>query len=581
MPIKAEDPRLNIWKDRIERSKKIRKKMLKEVKEYIQFYIGNQWGSRKTTLSEKPVINLIFSHIKTQIPSLYFRNPKWYCRPKGKKEELPQLKIHAKLAEAFLNYYANENLGISLKKQMRLAILDAFFAFGTMKVGYIADFEANPNYGKYNTLGQDEKGNPIYEVDKVSGELMKDDMEEVITNEAFYARRRSPRVMLFDPECEGYFEDGRYIAEEIVKSVQDVKNSKLYENTENLEPSFSVKPGYNLDEKDKEDMPEITEDLERVTLYEIYDLEHDKLIVLAEDHDLFLRDENMPDGIEGSPYEFLRFNEIPDELHPLSDIKNLKPIQEEHNLGRAMIMTHAKRFARKYGYKDGTFPPGEEATEMEKLKDPEDGGFFKYAEEMPIPLEDAKLDPSVYQNFQQTKEDFWKAAGSTEHERGTIERRKTAFEAGKISKEAGIRKEDKKSLTEDFAAGIGAKLLQSFQANLTIEQAVEVAGEVGKGWKNISREDIVGQFTVGVEIGSAAPAIPEFERKDFVGIIEVITRMPPDLVMTFVNFEGLLKVLPRLFPLISEEEVINSSEKVKEMQQLLEQRRQQEQQRKQ
>ena len=252
-----------------------------------------------------------------------------------------------------------------------------------------------------------------------------------------------------------------------------------------------------------------------VTLYEIYDLEHDKLIVLAEDHDEFLRDENIPDGIEGSPYEFLRFNEIPDELHPLSDIKNLKPIQEEHNLGRAMIMTHAKRFGRKYGYKDGTFPPGEEDAEMEKLKDPEDGGFFKYAEEMPIPMLDAPLDSAVYQNFQQTSIDFHKVGGSTEHERGTVERRKTAFEAGQISKEAGIRKEDRKSLTEDFAAGVGAKLLQSFQANLTIEQAVEIAGQAGMQWQNISRENITGQFTVGVEIGSAAPAIPEFERQDF------------------------------------------------------------------
>lgn len=581
MPIKAENPRLNIWRDRIERSKKIRKKYFREVKTYIQFFVGNQWGDRKVTLSEKPVVNLIFSYVKTRIPFLYFQNPKWFCRPKGRKEEMSQLKIHAQLAETFLNYYAKENLGISLKKQMRLAILDAFFAFGVMKVGYIADFEANPNYGKFNTLGQDEKGDPIYEVDKVTGELMKDDVKEIITNEAFYAKRRSPRVMLFDPECENYFEDGRYIAEEIVKSVEDAKNSKLYENTKNLEPSFSVKPGYSLEEKDKEDMPEIKEDLERITLYEIYDLEHDKLLVLADGHDEFLRDENMPDGIEDSPYEFLRFNEVPDELYPMSDIKNLKPVQEEHNLGRAMIMTHAKRFGRKYGYTNNTFSPGEEEREMEKLKDPEDGTFFKYSEEMPKVLEDAKLDASVYQNFQQTKEDFYKVGGSTEHERGTIERRKTAFEAGQISKEAGIRKEDAKSLTEDFAAGTGTKLLQSMKANLTIEQAVEIAGQAGMQWQNISRENIVGQFTVGVEIGSAAPAIPEFERQDFMGILETITRMPPDLVMVHVNFEGLLRVIPKLFPLVSAEDVINSPEKAQQMQQMLEQRRQQEQQRKQ
>jgi len=578
MVAKAENPRMNIWRDRIERSKKIRKKFLKEVKEFIDFYVGIQWGSRKTTLSEKAVVNLIFNHIKTQLPFLYFQNPKWYCRPKGNKDNIVQTKLNAQLAQTFLNYYAKENLGIALKKEMRLAILDAYFAFGTIKVGYVADFEINPNYEKFNILGQDERGDPIYEVNSETGEIMRDETEEIVTNEAFYARRRSPRVMLFDPEAENYFEGGRYIAEEIVKSVQDVKNSKLYENTKNLEPSFSVKPGYALDEQDKDDMPEIREDLERITLYEIYDLEHDKLIVLADDHDEFLRDENMPEGIEDCPYEFLRFNEIPDELYPLSDIKNLKPVQEEYNLGRSMIMTHAKRFARKYGYKSDTFPPGEEATEIEKFKDPEDGTLFKYLESMPEPVKDAPLDAAVYASFEQSKQDFREVGGATEHERGVVERRKTAYEAAQIAKPAGIRREDRKSLVEDFASGIGRKFVQSMQANLTIEEAVEIAGQAGMEWQNVSRENIAGEFYIGVEVGTAAPSIPEFERQELMNVFQVISQMPSELVMIHVNFEGILKSLPKYFPLIESDEIINTPEKAKQMKDWITQMKQKQQQ---
>ena len=232
-----DNPRLNVWRDRIERSKKFRKKQLKDVAKYIKFMQGDQWGDRKVTITEKPVINLIFSHIKTQLPNLYFQNPNFYCRPKQNLtvEDMPRMVNDARLAQFFLNYYTKENLGIALKKQVRLAILDAFFCYGVIKVGYTGNFEINTNFGKNKVLAEEPDGTPVYETDPVTGEVMKDEDEHILTNEAFYARRVSPLHILIDPECENYFEDGRYIAQEIVKSVQDVKNSKLYENVDELD----------------------------------------------------------------------------------------------------------------------------------------------------------------------------------------------------------------------------------------------------------------------------------------------------------------------------------------------------------
>jgi len=567
----SEDPRLNVWRDRIERSKKFRKKQLKDVGKYIQFLIGNQWSDRKVTLSEKPVINLIFSHIKTQLPYLYFQNPQFYCRPKQtfSSKFMEQLVQDAKLAQIFLNYYTQENLGIALKKQVRLSILDAFFSFGVIKVGYSGNFEVNANFGKNKVLGEEIDGSPIYETDSITGEVLKDEDETILTNEAFYARRISPMHILVDPECENYFEDGRYIGQEIVKSLHDVKNSKLYDNTDKLEASFNIEPNIEIEGDKLSDHPDLEHDLQRITIYELYDLEHDKLIVVADGHDEFLRDEKTPDGIEGTPFEFLRFNEVPDKPYPMSDIKPLKPIQEEYNIGRGMIMTHAKRYGRKYGYKEDTFAGPDGATEMEKLKDPEDGTLFKYQGEMPSPLIDAPLDSAVYQNFAQTLIDFREAAGSTEMERGVVERRKTAYEASKISGGGEIRKGDRRSLVADFMAGIGHKLLQSMQSNLTLDNAIEIAGEIGKQWKTINRDSISGDYTVGVEIGSLSPKIPELERQELMQVFQFIAQMPPELVITKVNFGGILKSLPKYFPLLSAHEIINSPEEEQKMIQFL------------
>jgi len=573
MPTPTKEKRLNIWIDRVERAAKKRKAYFKTIKKYKKFYDGEQWGDKKVTLKDKTTVNLIFAHIKSQIPFLYFQNPKWYVRPKGIHKA--QFAENARLAEMMLNYYVEENLRISLKKQIRLAILDAFFAFGVIKTGYIADFETNKNFGQPKVLGEDEAGKPIYDVSE-SGEMIIDEEEEIVTNEAFYARRVSPAQMLFDPECENYFEDGRWIGQEIIKSYHDVKNSKLYKNTSTLEPSYFAKTGYPLDKTDgaywEDGVPEVKEDVSRIKLYEVYDLEHDKLIVFAEGHDKFLRYEDIPDGIDGSPFSFLRFNESPDEMYPLSDIKSLKPIQEEYNVGRAMILTHAKRFARKYGYILEKFAGDDPGKEIEKLKDPEDGALFQ-VNELPLkgviePLNDAPLDSAVYANFEQTKQDFREVGGATEHERGLVERRKTAYEASKIAGAASIRKQDRGSLVEDFCSEIGTKLLQSMQANLTLGMVVEIVGEEGvKQWQTVSREDIVGEYNVGVTVGTSAPRTPEFEKRDLLELIQVLAQLPREVILPKINVGGLIQEMLKLYPLVDARAIINTPEEEQAMEQ--------------
>ncbi len=143
------DPKVAVWHDRIERSKRLRKKAMKEAKLFIDFYEGKQWGKSMSGLSEKLTVNLIFNHVKTQIPTLYFTNPKFFCNPKRMEVTAEQ----ADAAQRLLNYYLNEeNRGVPFKMQMRLAILDAFFSFGAIKAGNEQDFDENPQLGKRNIM---------------------------------------------------------------------------------------------------------------------------------------------------------------------------------------------------------------------------------------------------------------------------------------------------------------------------------------------------------------------------------------------------------------------------------------------
>ncbi len=568
LPKEKEKAEVTIWFDRIERGKKLRKKKLKEVKKLVQYYKSNQWTD-VSGYKEKPVVNLIFSHIKSQIPFLYFQNPKWYVRPKPNHLKY---RANAEAATNYLNYYVGENLRITLKRQMRLSILDAFFFFGVMKSGYTAEVLPNENYGKPKVLGyeDDNEDKPIYDVDEKTGEVKKDEEEEILISDKFSARRISPAAIIIDTECQNYFEDGRYIIEEISLPLEDVKSDKRYKNTEDLTESYDIETSLSISDEDKKDADysELKSSLRRITIYEIYDLEHNKLKVLAEGlKDKFLRNEKTPDGIDGHPYSFLQFNDIPDEPYPLSDLRVLKSPQDEANKSLSLIASHAKRYGRKFGYIESLI----EDDEMKKLESGEDGVMFK-VKELPLNkvvevLPTTPLDNSVYMYNDQSRQNFDKLASTTEADRGMVERRKTAYEASKIYGSSDFRKEDRRSQVEDFAADVGQKLLQAMQVHFTPEDALEISPEDASNWIVLKdRKDIEGQFNVGVIIGSATPKLPEYERTDFATFAQTLAMFPKELLQVKLNFDEMLRAVTKMFPSLEDISLLNDKNTQKQIQ---------------
>jgi hypothetical protein len=119
-------------------------------------------------------------------------------------------------------------------------------------------------------------------------------------------------------------------------------------------------------------------------------------------------------------------------------------------------------------------------------------------------------------------------------------------------------------LVEDFAADVGSKMLQSMQANMTIDDAVEISGKDGAvEWKTVSKESIKGQMTVSVEVGSSTPKLPEYEREDFVAFMQAMQIIPPEQFQIYINMEGLMKAIPRMFPAIEDLDLLNNEQEIK------------------
>ena len=521
MPVtKAERERLNIWKNRVGWSRENRKNALDAYETYKFYFMGEQWETlTRTALSDVIMINLIFAHIRSTLPMLYFQNPHYYVRPKR-----AEFKTSAEIAEWVLNYFCDKG---KIKREIRLATLDALLMIGIVKDGYNPVFITNPKKGQRVIAGIDENGNEILVVDPETNEMIVEP-DELLYSEDFFSKRVSPKNMLFDPEKKNFLDDMNWIGEEIIQRLDDVKTNEYFKNRDKVKESHFAtdKQYYGM-----QSQTEVKDDLKRVKLIHIYDFKDESFKIYAEgqqNQDLgFLFEDNIPDGINYHPYSILKFHEIPDEFFPLSEVKLLKPIQDEINKARSILMIHAKRFLRKYEFETGYFADEEE---KEKFKEPEDGMLVEVnrgALGKLQPIQDATVDPALYEHMGRLLADFWMVAGRTEQERGIVERRKTMFESSQIEKYGQLRSQDAISLVEDFAKDIAKKKLDQLQANLRVPVAIEIAGEIGKYWEEgLTKENIYGDFDLQIDIGATTPKVPEVEREQLVKFLDLISSIP-------------------------------------------------------
>jgi hypothetical protein len=525
---KTERERLQIWRNRVGWSRTKREPAIKRYEQFKRFYIGDQWDPTATSLENPLIVNLIYSHIKATLPGLYFQDPYFFLEPREKTYE-PNIPV----GESVLNYYVKHN---KMKRYVRLATLDAILFMGILKVGYDPQFMSNPRGGGKVSAGQDEKGNDVWITDPQTGQPLVEP-EELLTEDNFFIERVSPANMLFDAEPTNFIEDGTWIGEEIIERLDKVQDNPDYSFRSKLKETHIASKETFVG---PEDNPDVQDDLKRIRLVHIYDFIDGVYRVYADGQESnvgFLYEEDIDKGIDLHPYSVLKFHEIPDETYPLSEVQVLSPIQVEYNKMITMLVTHAKRFVRKYTAEMGTF--GDPA-EKEKLLEPEDGMIVEIVKGMTgkiMPIQDAMMDPAILQCLQEIPMAFWKTAGASESERATVERRKTMFEASQISKYTQLRNEDRVSLVEDWISNIGKKLYDQLQANLRVPTAIKISNKYGQFWKEgITKDDIQGDFDVNVRIGSTKPKIPEFEKQDMAEFMQALSTIPN--IQAYLNPPG-------------------------------------------
>jgi hypothetical protein len=527
------------WEAKIKDGKEVRDTWIKtfRIADLDKYYEGFQ---RPSSWPEDDffAVNMINPNVREQMDNLYARNPEFVVKPKTTRLPVTPdvtkfLETQATLRQSAVNYLFKEK---KYRKEIKRALYDAYVKFGVVKTYYEPYLEDNEKAGE-NFLGR----NQLPVIDRKTGEELKQPKQRLV-NEVFEVKRRNPLCMIFDPWADSET-SLKWIAEEVEYTVEEIKYNDLFSNTEDIKATSIITSGEGDQLKQKERIRKKGDKLEGkrktsiwgqskgdydeqevVTCYEIYDLVNDQIIVIADGHDTELREDQVPNGIEGHPYEFLIFQNRSDSAYPIPEIFNQLGVQDEYNITRNQILLHRKRYGRKYEVGKNDY----DEDELSKLEEPYDGMVIKRKGDGRItPIADPSLDQAVYFDTQQLKGDFLDIAGGLGE--GQISKIEKATVGQMVQQRAQSRKAGKETEFYDFLSKISSKLVMLIEEEMTLPMAISIVGPSGQQWQQLHKGDIKSlhaEYNYDVVIGSTNPRNLDNDRSSWLAFLQILAASP-------------------------------------------------------
>ena len=518
------------WEERISRAKRFKEDdFLKPFKVEMGrcYFEGKQ--NPGWPVNEWLTINKIYAHVKAQLPVLYSIDPYFYVGLKKSYKADPMsivlMEQKGKIRQSYLNYLKGET---GLKEKARMGIQDAFFSYGVMKIHYCAEQRDNPD-----------KGRPIYDDDEIElrgddGQVLREP-DYIPINERYELSWIHSDNILFSEDAEPMEDKWHWIAEKFIMSKSEMKNNKWIDKKilEDIPPKSmrQAKREPNVRGALKKHEEDSSPDSEYYVGYEIYDLDSNNWLILIEDAPEIAKAPGpLPPGTENHPYAILRFTLRDKSPYPIPPVSQALDPQKEFCIARSRIMTHRKRFNRKYVMVDQYFQ--DPATEASKLESGEDGTIVRQtagdARAGIAPIQDAQLDQMSYTEIAALNNDIVEMLPTSTESTG-LSQADSATQAALIDKRLEVKEGDMLSQVTDWITKIAEKLDQLVQAHIDKDEAVKITGPQGEYWDLVKAhdyEEIDGEFEYSVNVGATQPRLPQIERAQWLAFMQVLMQFP-------------------------------------------------------
>jgi hypothetical protein len=503
------------WRDRTD--------AFQNANRYVNEYKGKwEWLAQTISIPLVP-LNLVFAYVKTEIARLYFHNP-WITVSPKKTEDIPA----AKIAEVVINDVWKK---LKLKVQGKLALRDALLVgHGWIKVGYTMEtgtVESRPKEKK-------KPGRPKKE------DVSVVDVNTTIKSESAFAYHVPYKNVVFDPGATWpAMETARWVAIKWEKPLRAIKESWIYDHADEVKPDG----GDSMKEPNKD-----TSNVTKATGWEIYDLDHMKVVTVSPGCAYKLREIDYPDYLnEELPLVEFSFNPVPEEPYAMSDIAAHEPQIIELSKMMCIMINHLKRWNRQIFMKPGLMTDENKTN----FKNAADGAIIEIQGD---PSKDFFIPPyapvqqDIYGVWNLCMEMWKNICGQGSMDRGaegkaatrTLGELRAQLEGGRS------RSDEKLDVMEDSLGELARKLLYILQTKYDLPklaqvvgnknimdalklrptvqtgnalQPVSVTGEQGFTW---NKEDIQGELEVDVLAGSTAPLDKESQIEQFEKLMPIM-----------------------------------------------------------
>ena len=514
----AFDERGELWGARIENANEYytRWAELYKTKELEEYYYGHQWGSfEDEDFDQRPYVhNEFFVAIDIKQPTLLFRRPQFKIKPRmGRQDWNPEDSFRrAKIRENTLNTLVatNSNFG----KEVELAILDAFFRFGIIEVGYAADWIQNPDAGK-----------PVVASD-VSGEADEGDIlrepARIPQNERLYVKRVPAKTFrvggLDSPNLNRCSWCGYY---EWVRTADLLSNPMFRISEDSLaQASASTDDAYDgwftggiLDNLSTEG-----EDRNRdiVKIWHIWDMRDKRKLIIPDSSNEIIYERKF----DRLPIIPLIFRPRLQGFYPLPLTFNWLSAQDEINENREAARTHRRAFKRRVIIREDAFTE----QEVDKLLSGGDGTVVSAqtsdVRSVIAPVPNADLGAQHVQAIRLENNDFDNIAGITAEQRGHPgqEGRTTATQARLVDERSAVRETRDQSIVAEWFCRIGKEMLkqakEKISGDLWVEWNMDSISDNGlleerslqDAWRLINTEEFGNSdFDVDITVQSQSP----------------------------------------------------------------------------
>jgi hypothetical protein len=499
----------------IELAKKLnREYLLPKLKAWYKRYIGEY----KPEIGEDftIILNEIYPIIQWQIPSIFFRNPKAYVKPRKKTHEVikkdpitgmeipVQIDVNksAKTQENLINFTYKD---IKYKKYVRSVLSDALiFNFGVLWHGYKGDFGVN------------EEGSLTIKKEKV------------------FVSRISPMDFIFDPKVNlNNLESAEWSGRILRRPKEEVYSDKKYKipKTVNKKSENGLKyedmTGFELKLSD-EDVKKLGETVELQEIYYREDGEW-RILVYCEGIEEPIRDDKWDCICDSFPSKILQFNELNESRYPLGDIETYKDIADQKNAIVNLQIRNAGQNANNIVVISKT---GTDESEIDDIKEGR-GNILTIEDDGDVRQKVSSIttgggaSSELYMLDTRIQTNLDEKSGVSDIKKGTLRSGEESATSVKYRMAGGnLRTSDRQEKMGEFLQESTEYLLGLIKKFMPYKDAVRIVGATDIEWsENFTQDDISAPTDVEIDIFSMIPEDPQQELAVFNNMLGMLSNM--------------------------------------------------------